>query len=105
MFTALSGSNNLKSILREMVVERERLTDTQPLHDREACRVGEREVLVDVLGKDLAGAAFVGGAHADDDGSAAIQFAQNSDRNLPPQPPQDERMRFGKDEIGREGLS
>ena len=50
----------MKSVLGEVAVEAERRPDPQAIHHRKAGRVGEREILVVVLGDNLPRAAFVG---------------------------------------------
>ncbi len=76
MGPARSSAEHLKPILREVVVEGESGRDPQPLHHREARRVGEREVLVVLLVDDLPSPLLITIADPHDSSWALVDLIQ-----------------------------
>jgi hypothetical protein len=91
-----------QAILPEMVVKRARFPNVQPFHDGKAHRIAIAEVLVLIVLNDFPGPPFVFLYRADDVGASGDGRPQKVLRPCASQTGQDQRVRFGKDEIGGE---
>jgi hypothetical protein len=76
-------------ILSEVTVKGERLPDAKPVHDSEACGIGEREIFVVELGDNCPGSTLISSADTDGSCGTPVKRRKNRSRHTAAKPSKD----------------